>query len=201
MRLFCEAQGCLNLQRVLIALASGSALSACSMGQTSGSLTTASLPPRPAERKVHSPLADYRPPSTVGAPRAAQLGSGPASAYRWNGNHERVQVGTAVASSKPAGLATPTVTGPETGVPVRMAWQASPQAPVPTAAPARAEVRPRPAGPIKRIANDIVVGPGDTLFSIASRHNVSMSGLMTTNHLDSPVLKVNQHLTLPVAGQ
>ena len=47
--------------------------------------------------------------------------------------------------------------------------------------------------------NTVEVEPGDTLYSIAQRHRVSISELMSVNSLSSPTLQPGQRLMLPAA--
>jgi LysM repeat protein len=157
----------------------------CGTASGPGSFTTASLPPRPVEGMAGTIRTAYAQPSAVGAPMARRA-SGPAQPYQWNGNRERIQVGTAA-----PGLARNDTPQLAAAAP-SLTWKASPRAA--TASEPKASIQPVPA-----VSHDIIVGPGDTLFSIASKHNVSMSSLMQTNHLSSPTLKVSQHLVLPAA--
>lgn len=191
MRLSCGALGCPDFHRLLMALAVGSALSGCSVSAAPGSLTTASLPPRPAEGMARTPPTSYAPASAIGAPMTARDASG--TAYRWNGNRERVHVGDAASAVQPHNITTASISPSASLSPSHMQWKATPRALGRTAPKREAASAAVPA----TAANEIIVGPSDTLFSLASRHNVSMSSLMTANHLQSPVLKAGQHLTLP----
>jgi LysM repeat protein len=47
---------------------------------------------------------------------------------------------------------------------------------------------------------DYTVRPGDTLYSIAQRHNVSPQALAQANNLTSPLLFVGQIIRIPVPG-
>lgn len=71
-------------------------------------------------------------------------------------------------------------------------------APATRAAPDRTANRPAPqrATPAAN-AHEIEVEPGDTLYGLAERHDVSISQLMTMNGLTSPVLRPGQRLMLP----
>lgn len=53
-----------------------------------------------------------------------------------------------------------------------------------------------PRGPMGR-EEIIEVRPGDTLYGIARRHNVSVAELMSVNQLASPTIRPGQHLALP----
>ena len=70
--------------------------------------------------------------------------------------------------------------------------------PVTRSAPAQAVDRPAPARTTRAAtAPEIEVQPGDTLYGLAERHDVSISQLMTMNGLTSPVLRPGQRLMLP----
>ncbi len=47
----------------------------------------------------------------------------------------------------------------------------------------------------------IEVRPGDTIFALAKKHNVSMAELMRVNNLKGTHLSIGQQLTLPTEGQ
>jgi len=163
--------------RTISLLATAVAMSACGSASGPGSMATASLPMRPSEGLVARPYTGHAPASTLGAPRANSQN------YNWNGNRDRLQAGAAPAAAYPI-TAPPRQTAP-------LIWKASPQA---AALPAAASVT-APA------AREVVVAKGDTLYSLANKHNVSMSSLMDANHLTSPNLKVSQRLVLPAASR
>ncbi len=90
----------------------------------------------------------------------------------------------------------------------RMAALPPPSTPAPSAAapshrtvettPPRAIERPAPARAVSNgNAQEIEVQPGDTLYGIAERYDLSISELMTINGLTSPVLRPGQRLMLP----
>lgn len=102
--------------------------------------------------------------------------------------------------SGPRGSLPPPVTGSQ------------PAAPLPPTTPTTAGLskpfdRPKPAvaaapAPGQKIPNvptgtTVDVQPGDSLYSIAKRHNVALSALMEVNQLKSPNLKPGQKLVLP----
>ena len=71
--------------------------------------------------------------------------------------------------------------------------KAEPKAEQKTAAPAKAE-------PAK--SNEIIVAKGDTLYSLARKHSLTVDELATANKLKSPyALSVGQKLKLPVADK
>ncbi len=170
--------------QLLCAFAIGALVTGCGTASGPGSFTTASLPPRPVEGMVQQPRTGYAPAATLGAPMT-RTGPRAGQVYQWNGNRERVQVGSAAPAS--AQMATPRIEP----TPASLTWKASPRAPGPSDSKASTQAA--------ATSRDIIVGPGDTVFSIASQHNVSMSSLMQVNHLTSPELKVSQHLVLPAA--
>jgi LysM repeat protein len=183
---------------------------------TPGMLTTASLPPRPAEGMVRQPHTGYTPAATLGAPMSHSEPSKrpvnvsrelPASRvgqkYQWNGNRERVQIGALApinaqhaVSQKPG-----STSHAQPNASAGLTWKASPRVQTPVSAQSidKSVAAERGAAARNTADREIVVGPADTLFSLASRHNVSMSSLMAANHLTSPALKANQHLILPAA--
>ena len=228
MRLALHAPACYAVSRVLtgrilIGLTVCMLISGCGMAPGYNSMTTASLRPQPSEPLVQRPYSSYSPAAPHGAPMAATHMARPASApapvvyagpprtfktyqYKWNGNRQRIQAGGAlkpasVAQSNPHQLASaatawkPTATEPVSN----MTWKASPAAPV-TATP-KSGASARHAMAHSTAGREIVVGPGDTLYSLATKHDVAMASLMQVNHLSSPVIKVSQHLVLPAASQ
>ena len=209
--------------RILTGLTVCTLVSGCGMAPGYNSMTTASLRPQPSERMVQRPYSPYGPAATLGAPMASTHISRTASApapvgnagpprtfktyqYKWNGNQHRIQAGKAlkpatVAQSNPHQLASATTAWKPTATePVsKMTWKASPAAPA-TATP-KSGASARHAMAHSTAGREIVVGPGDTLYSLATKHDVAMASLMQVNHLSSPVIKVSQHLVLPAASQ
>ena len=208
--------------RALISLTVCLLISGCGMAPGHNGMTTASLRPQPNEGMVQRPYSAYGPAATLGAPMAGSLTSRTASApapvvyagpprtfktyqYKWNGNRQRIQAGAAlkpasVAPSNPNQLASAATqwkpTAPE---PVsNMTWKASPAAPASATSKSGASVSHAMAH--SAVSREIVVGPGDTLYSLATKHDVAMASLMQANHLSSPVIKVSQHLVLPAAS-
>jgi murein DD-endopeptidase MepM/ murein hydrolase activator NlpD len=73
----------------------------------------------------------------------------------------------------------------------------APAAPSPTPAEARTS-EPTAAATVTAGGGDTIeIQPGESLFGIAQRHRVSLSELMSTNGLRSPVLKPGQKIVLP----
>ena len=174
----------LSRTKLLSAFAIGALVTGCGTASGPGSLTTASLPPRPVEGMVQQPRTGFAPAATLGAPMARPAIGAP-QPYQWNGNRDRIQAGAAAPALGRSDTARMQSTPPS------LTWKASPRAPMPSDIKADAQQAAS--------TRDIIVGPGDTLFSIASKHNVSMSSLMAANHLSNPTLKVSQHLVLPAA--
>lgn len=181
-----------NSSRTIFILCAGLFVSGCGMAPSQNGMTTASLRPRPEEGLVLRPYPSLTPASTLGAPMTARPAKVPVQAgytgspkplktyhYNWNGNHERLQAGAAQS--------------PPTTPVSNMKWK-----PSPVAGPKSAQL-PMSRAPLNRAAagREIIVGPGDTLYSLATKHDVTMAGLMQANHLNSPTIKVSQHLVLP----
>lgn len=156
-----------------------------------GGMTTASIRPRPDEGMMQRPA--YSPSSTLGA-RPIATASLPVRTrqpafktyqYPWNGNRERIQTGSVAPILNPAQQPITWKTSPVVA-PSRLASNA----------PAFAS-----SAPVKSYASgrEIIVAPGDTLFSLSTKHNVSMTSLMQVNRLPSPAIKVSQRLFLPAA--
>ena len=173
--------------RLAMALCLATVLGACSTASGPGAFTTASLPPRPSEGMLQQPRSQYAAPSAAGAPLPVS-----ANRYQWNGDTERIQTG-AVQSPPEAQRA---------AAPRQIIWQATPR----SAPPAQERFNSptastSTAGTQPQAAREIVVGPGDTLYGIATRHHVPVASLMQANHLQSPALAVNQRLVLPAASR
>lgn len=183
------------LCQIFAAAALAAVVSGCgSTGQQNG-LTTSSLRPQPGPGVMQQRPERYQPypaASAAGAPpyqtantmpySAGQTGSQPGYKtyqYPWNGNRERIHTGAAwqpTATPAPASNVT---------------WKASPTAPAAGMQLAK--------GPYA--GREIVVAPGDTLYSLAARHDVAVASLMQANHLQSPVIQVSQRLVLPATGR
>lgn len=170
----------------------GLALLTAGCAAAPGGMTTASIRPRPDEGMMQRPA--YTPSSTLGAPQGARpITTASLQAptrqpapfktyhYPWNGNRERIQTGAISQRTREASTIKWKASAP--GSPVRLASNATQTAPVETHTPAR----------------EIIVSPGDTLFSLSTKHNVPMTALMQANNLQSPAIKVSQHLILPAA--
>jgi LysM repeat protein len=54
-----------------------------------------------------------------------------------------------------------------------------------------------PASPVTHASDMVIVQPGDTLYGIARRNNVTVYDLMITNDLGSAHISVGQTLYLP----
>ena len=147
-----------------------------------GGITTASIRPRPDEGMLQRPV--YTPSSTLGA-RPITTASLPNHSrqpvpfktyqYPWNGNRERIQTGAIAPKSELAS---------------NINWQTTPS---PVRFASNGSFTPR------ETARQIIVAPGDTLFSLSMKHSVPMTALMQANNLQSPVIKVSQRLVLPAA--
>ncbi len=172
----------------------------CGMAPGQNGITTASLRPRPAEPLLAKPYSSYAPASTVGAAMPARPAAASQQAmaaapprtfktyqYQWNGNRERIKEGasTVATPSAPTASATKHNAG--------LLWKTSQPAP-PASKSGTRDKPPKP--PL-----DIVVAPGDTLFSLSTKHNVPMASLMQVNHMTSPIIRVSQHLVLPAASR
>ena len=175
----------------------------CGMAPGQNGITTASL--RPTEPLVQKSYSPYAPASTIGAamprpatpPRQAAASAVPRTfktyQYQWNGNRERIKTGGALTPAHAAApITTASINAPRQDYrsAPRVTWKASPAAPERSAAAVAS-----PGG------NDIVVAPGDTLYSISSKHHVPMASLMQANHMTSPVVRASQHLILPAASR
>lgn len=92
---------------------------------------------------------------------------------------------------------------PEAAPPPQPFTAPAPRAQQIAAAPRAAALAPAPATPLAGPAvasasgDQVVVQPGDTLFGLAKKHNVSVGELMSVNDLKTPAIKPGQKLVLP----
>lgn len=157
----------------------GCLITACSSAPGQQGLTTASLQSPPIGTVGQKQQAAY-------PPQRAVHGTAKAHSYQWSGNRDRMQAGAARSPVPASNVQSP-----------HAQWKASPRA------PETGVMRPveRTAYPPQSLNREIIVMPGDTLYSLANKHQVGMTSLMQVNQLHSPEIKVSQRLVLPAASR
>lgn len=179
-------------------------LAGCSSSGSQGSLSTASLAPRPHENVYASPQRTYPDGSTYGRPYTV------APHRSAHAPRQYVDPGTptprhmADAGYRPSsGIQTASLGGTHHAehptYDPNARWQqpspfitgaGAPQRP--TGAPVTAHAPPRPAGP-----HVVEVREGDTLFSISRSHRVPLHDIVVANRLTSDRIDVGQRLVIP----
>lgn len=174
-------------------------LAGCSSSGSQGSLSTASLAPRPQENVYASPQRTYPDGSTYGRPYTTSQRSAHAP-------RQYVDPGTptprhmADASYRPAaGIQTAslgdTSRGDHTSYDPNARWQQRSPFITGAGAPPRPVAHtppPHPAGP-----HVIEVREGDTLYSISRNHRVPLHDIVVANRLTSDRIDVGQRLVIP----
>jgi murein DD-endopeptidase MepM/ murein hydrolase activator NlpD len=117
----------------------------------------------------------------------------PIAQENWSDSGSRAPLPPVTSNPRPVLGAAPPTTAPLPNVVGLSKPFDRPKAAV-TAAPAAGAKVPAPTG------QTVEVQPGDSLYAIAKRNNVSIADLMDANGLKSPALKPGQKLALPAAS-